>query len=297
MIYNEYTSGLVFRQYPSPTATTPRTTKLETIEANFYDFPKYYDLVYGSDWKAEYQFLRGCFEKHVEGRVRRVFEPACGTGRLLVKLATAGYEVAGNDLNAKAVDYCNVRLERHRFAPSAVVGDMADFQWDQPVDAAFNTINSFRHLATEAAAHSHLQCVANTLRPGGIYVLGLHLTPSEGEPSEDESWAARRGNLSVLSRIWVIEQNQRKRQETVGMSYDVYTPTRQFRIVDQSCFRTYTARQMQSLLKSIPEIEVTAVYDFSYDLDQPIIIDALSEDVVFILQKQPSCPSQMGGSL
>lgn len=261
---------------------------METIEANFYDFPKYYDLVYGSDWKAEFDFLLGCFEKHASGTVRRVFEPACGTGRLLVKLAGARFGVGGNDLNPKAVAYCNARLERHGFAPSATIGDMADFRLDQPVDAAFNTINSFRHLVTESQAQSHLHSMALALRPGGIYVLGLHLTPTRGEPIQDESWSARRGNLTVLSRLWVIEHNSRKRQELVGMSYDIYTPTRQFRIVDQTGFRTYTARQMKTLLDGVPEFEVTSVYDFGYDLHQPISIDARSEDVVYVLQKRGS---------
>ena len=144
---------------------------LPTTQGNLYDYPKYYDLVYGSDWKAEYEFLLACFEKHAHGNVERVFEPACGTGRLLVKLAQAGFDVAGVDLNAAAVDFCNDRLERSGFPRSAFVGDMCDFTVDQPVDAAFNTINSFRHLPSEAAAEGHLACVARAVRPGGVIIL------------------------------------------------------------------------------------------------------------------------------
>ena len=98
----------------------------EVLQANLYDFPKYYDLIFGSDWKAEFDFLRACFDEHALRRVRRVFEPACGTGRLLIKLSQAGYEVGGNDLNSKAIDYCNARLTRFGFPASAVVGDMSD---------------------------------------------------------------------------------------------------------------------------------------------------------------------------
>ena len=124
---------------------------LETIQGDLYDYPKYYDLVYGSDWKAEFDFLEDCFERHADGVVERLFEPACGTGRLLIKFADVGYEVAGVDLNPKAIDYCNARLDRAGYPPSTFVGDMCDFQIDQPVDAAFNTINSFRHLGTQKA--------------------------------------------------------------------------------------------------------------------------------------------------
>jgi len=258
---------------------------METISAPFYDFPKYYDLVYGSDWKAEYDFLLACFKKHAAGKVRRLFEPACGTGRLLVKLAAAGYKVGGNDLNSKAVAYCNARLARHGYPPSAKVGNMADFRLQRPVDAAFNTINSFRHLTSESAALSHLQCMAAALRFGGLYVLGLHLTPGVGEPIDEESWSARRGNLAALARLWVTKRDQRKRQETVGMSYDIYTPTRQFRILDRCCFRTYTARQLSGLLKKVPAFELTSIYDFSYDISRTLKIDSQSEDVVLILRK------------
>jgi SAM-dependent methyltransferase len=259
---------------------------LETVEGNLYDFPKYYDLVYGSDWKAEVDFLEACFERFARGSVKRVFEPACGTGRLMYRMAQAGYEVSGLDLNPKAVDFCNRRLERLGFEPSAFVGDMSAFSLPRKVDAAFNTINSFRHLGSEAQASAHLECVAKSLRKGGVYVLGLHLTPTVGAPLETESWAARRGNLSVLSRLWVIGRDRRRRQERVGMSFDVYTPTRQFRIADQSSFRMYTAAQMDALLRQIDDFEITSVHDFGYDADQPIEIDAQTEDVVYVLRRK-----------
>ncbi len=259
---------------------------LETIQGNLYDYPKYYDLVYGSDWKAEFDFLEDCFEKHADVTIERVYEPACGTGRLLVKFADAGYQIGGIDLNPKAVDYCNDRLDRNGYARAATVGDMADFCTAKPIDAAFNTINSFRHLATETQARRHLECVAKALRPGGIYVLGLHLTPTEIEPMQEESWSARRGNLAVISHLWVTDCDLQCRRETVGMSFDIYSPTRQFRIKDEVHFRTYTHLQMADLLRSIGTFDVTECYDFSYDISNPLEVGPASEDVVYVLKKR-----------
>jgi SAM-dependent methyltransferase len=258
---------------------------LPTTTASLYDFPKYYDLVYGSDWKAEFDFLLACFGKHVPGKVNRLFEPACGTGRLLVKFAAAGYKVSGLDLNPKAVKFCNERLERAGYPQSTFVGDMCDFTLPKPVDAAFNTINSFRHLGTEQQAKDHLVAMANCLRPGGIYVLGLHLTPTSVEPLQEESWSARRGNLAVLSRLWVTNLDRRKRREEVGMSFDVYTPTKQFRIEDNVVFRTYTAAQMKALIASSP-LEIVETYDFGYDIDAAVEVTTSTEDVVYVLKKK-----------
>lgn len=259
---------------------------LEVIEAHLYDYPKYYDLVFGSDWKAEFDFLRACFKKHAERPVRRLFEPACGTGRLLIKFAETGFDVAGNDLNPHAVEFCNARFRRRGFEPAAVVGDMADFRIRPKVDAAFNMINSFRHLSTEHTARSHLQCVARALAKGGLYVLGLHLTPTKGERVDRESWSARRGNLAVNSTMWSKGLDLRKRIEPLGMTFDVYTPTRQFRIVEEMVYRTYTASQMKRLLRGVAELDVVATYDFVYDINDAVTIGPETEDVVFVLRKR-----------
>jgi SAM-dependent methyltransferase len=254
--------------------------------ANLYDYPKYYDLIFGSDWKSELEFLESVFRQHARRPVRRVFEPACGTGRLLYRLAKRGYEVSGLDLNPAAVAYCNRRLARHGSAPTARVGDMSDFRLPRQVDAAFNMINSFRHLPTEAAAHAHLACLARSLAPGGVYVLGLHLTPTRGEPIEEESWSSRRGNLCILSELETTGRDLRRRVEAVFMRFDIYTPSRTIRLTQTIDFRTYTARQMSSLLRRVEAFELAATYDFAYRTDQPIRVGPETEDVVYVLRKK-----------
>jgi len=259
---------------------------LPVIDGDIYDFPKYYDLVYGSDWKAEFDFLCQLFQRHVEFDVHSLFEPACGTGRLLYRFARAGLQVAGNDLNRKSIQFCNQRLARHGFDPTATVGDMSCFELDSCVDAAFNTINSFRHLNTHALAKSHLECVSRAIKPGGIYVLGLHLSPAEGlDTCDAESWSATRGLLTVNSRIWLVERNYPERYETFGMAYDVYTPTKQFQIQDQVSFRTYTVSQIQELVESVEHLEIACCYDFRYEIERQIKLDETVEDVVLILQR------------
>lgn len=258
----------------------------ETVEASIYDYPQYYELLFGSDVAAENRFLKKCFQKHACCEVRRIFEPACGTGRLLVKLGRAGFDVAGNDLNAKAVEYCNGRLKRAGLPESVVVGDMADFQVDGGFDAAFNTINSFRHLATERQAVGHLRSIAGGLTAGGLYVLGIHLEPTDGQPIQEESWSSRRGNLVVNSYMWSKGIDRATRLEHLGMNIDVYTPARHLRIVDHMEYRTYRWSQFQSLLKKVPELEIAETYDFSYRIQCPIQITSRAEDVVFVLRRK-----------
>lgn len=256
-------------------------------KGDLYDYPVYYDLIFGSDWQAEFEFLTGCFERYAKRPVKKLFEPACGTGRLLIKLAEQGYEVAGNDLNQKAIDYCNARFKRRGFPETALLGDMSNFKLSRKVDASFNTINSFRHLLEEDQTVGHLQCMANALAKGGLYVLGLHVIPKESEDRiEEEAWNARRGNLSVNTFMWSKGIDEEKRWEYLGLKIDVWTPTKHEEIEDEMIYRTYSRHQMDELLAKVPALECVETYDFAYDFDAPIEVDDKTEDVVYILRKK-----------
>lgn len=258
----------------------------DLISTNIYDYPRYYDLIFGSDWRAEFGFLTKCFGLYATGQVKRLFEPACGTGRLIYRFAQAGYDVSGLDLNERAVNFCNQRLEKHGFPPTAFVADMSDFTLKKKVDVAFNTINSFRHLLTEKQATNHLRCVAASLRKGGIYVLGFHLTPLKGETTDAEAWSARRGQLCVNTRMWTTSRDVALREERCGMTFDIYTPTKSMQLQDEIVFRIYTRKHLKQLLAKVPELELIAVHDFAYETDVQTEIDDATEDIVLVMRKK-----------
>lgn len=264
---------------------------LETIKASIYDFPVYYDLIFGADWAAEFRFLEAAFKKHVtplkkNAPVRRLLEPACGTGRLVYRMAKAGYACDGFDLNEKAIDYCNKRLAKNGLRQSAWVADMTDFTVKKPYDAAFNTINSFRHLSSESAALAHFDCLGRAIRPGGVYALGFHLTPLKGTPTDEESWSARRGHLVINTQMTPKDKEPKKRIERYNLRFDVYRPTEQIRIDDVLVLRSYTHRQFQKLIDATEHWTIEEAYDFRYSIEDPVEIDDWLEDVVYILKRK-----------
>jgi SAM-dependent methyltransferase len=258
---------------------------VETIDGHLYDFPHYYDIVFGVDWQDELRFLERCFTQHAAGPVRSLFEPACGTGRLVYRLAKAGYKIGGLDLNEKSVDYCNARLKRLHFPQSVFVGDMSNFQLKKPVDAAFNMINSVRHLLTEEAAVAHFTCMAQAVRPGGLYIVGLHLSPTLGSPIDEESWEAKRGGVTVRTKMWTVERDLRKRLERCALEVRVDTPRRKIRIQDELHFRTYNWQQLKRVIEVAGAWEIVAVYDFSYQTNNSFIPNARTEDIIPVLRR------------
>ena len=165
---------------------------------------------------------------------------------------------------------------------------MSDFRVPRRYDIAFNTINSFRHLSSELAARRHLQSMGAAIREGGLYLLGVHLTPTKVPASETESWSARRGHLAINTHMWTKARDPQKRVERFGIRFDVHRPTESFRIVDELVLRSYTPAQMNRLIRSSQCWETVETFSFAYDLDDPIVVDGTSEDVVYVLRRKPS---------
>lgn len=259
--------------------------KLESV----YDHPALYDVLFSDSCKKEVDFLLALHENFFGRQKGRFFEPACGTGRLLWRLAKAGHQTVGLDLNPRAVAFCNRRLRRHGLAETAQIGDMTDFSLTSlgcslksPFDLAFNFVSSFLHLTSESAARSHLNAVADCLRSQGLYVLGLHLLPQGQAICSSESWRTGHGSLAISSLLQRKHWDPRRRIETVEFRIQATTPKRVYEVVDTFPLRTYSIAQFRALLKSVDRFELLETYDFS--LDDPIRINRQTEDVVFVLR-------------
>jgi SAM-dependent methyltransferase len=194
--------------------------------------------------------------------------------------------MVGFDLSEAALAYLRRRLARRKLHAEVFRADMADFRLDRPVDAALNTFNTFRHLLTEQTARRHLQGVADSLRPGGIYILGFHLLPPDAAEESCERWSARHGRTQVTVTLRVLATDQRRRLETLRASLRVRTPARDLRLRSDFPLRLYTAVQFRRLLAAVPDFELCDVYDFWYEIDHPLELNDEISDTVFILRKR-----------
>ncbi|MDY0167390.1 MAG: class I SAM-dependent methyltransferase [Thermoguttaceae bacterium] len=257
--------------------------------SNWYDYPQYYDLAFRSETAPEADFVEAAARKYCPFPVQKLLEPACGTGRLLAELAARGYELTGLDLSRPSLGYLRRRLRRRGLNACVFEADMADFRLRRPVDLAYCTFDAFRHLLSEADARRHLECVAESLRPGGIYILGIHLLPPDASEECIERWTERRGGTQVTVTLRVLATDRRRRLETLRVSLLVRTRAgNELRLRHEFPFRMYTAAQFRRLLRSVPSLKLLDVYDFWYEIDQPLKLNDEMNDTVFILQKLDS---------
>ncbi|MBL8809349.1 MAG: class I SAM-dependent methyltransferase [Planctomycetaceae bacterium] len=260
-----------------------------------YDAPEFWDLAFSDETIPEADFIEAVLQKFgptslPDSRPKssspaRILEIACGGGRQVIELAIRGHHVTAFDLNERCIEYVTQRLRRKKLDADLFIGDMTSFRVKEQFDLAHCLVNSFRHLISEADAVAHLNCVTSALKPGGLYLLGLHLLPPDAAEDDCERWTIHSGKTRVTTTIRVLDFNRRTRIETVRFSLKVTRPTGVLRFQADHRLRIYRADQMRSLLKKVPELELIGVYDFNYDLEEPRKLDDELGDTVLVLKK------------
>ena len=263
----------------------PTIARSGILVANCYDYPQYYDIAFQAYTHREADFIEAACRKYCSFDVHRLLEPACGSGRLVTELAARGYQMTGFDLSQSALSYLRRRLKRRRLHAETFQAEMSDFRLGQPVDAAYCTVSTFRHLLTEDAARSHLECIARTLRPGGIYIMGLHLLPLRGGKANSDCWTERRGETKVTITHRVLRIDIRSRIENLRVCLLARRGSTELRLRYEFQFRTYTARQFRRLLDSVPSLELCDIYDFRYDIMRPVALNDEMAYRVFVLRR------------
>ena len=223
---------------------------------------------------------------------RRLLEPACGTGRLVVELAGRGYRVAGFDRTRRRWRTCGGGWPGGGFAARIFPADMAGFRLGRPVDAAYCPFHTFRHLLTDEAARRHLECVAASLRPGGIYILGLHLLPPDAAEEDGERWTARRGQTQVTVTLRVLEPTAAGGSRSSALASWSAAGEKGDRLRGMSAAPPRVplphvhGRSIPPAAGRCARLELCDVYDFWYEIGHPLELNDRMADTVFILRKR-----------
>ncbi len=260
-------------------------------EFDWYETPTYYDAIFDVDSDVEADFLEQAFEKHAthpkstKGK-RRVLEPACGSGRLMVEMASRGWKAHGFDLEPAMVQFSKDRLAAEGLEGSVVKGNMADFKTRGQFDLAHCLVSTFKYLLTEEDARGHLQSIARALRPGGIYALGFHLSWYDYREKTNERWKVEKDGAKVDCTISGWPADKKLRREKVQARMKVVENGVEKRAQTTWWFRSYDAKQVRSLLRSVPELEHVATYDFLYEIDEPQKFSNEQCDTLLILRRK-----------
>jgi len=128
--------------------------------------------------------MRHLADVHGLEQIEHVVDVACGTGIAVAAFAEAGYQVTGVDRSPYMLDQARQRVAQADATSSSaqsvtlIEADMRDFSLPEDGRPAADLVtcmyDSLNYLLEEADLAAAFRCVADVLRPGGLYIFDVN---------------------------------------------------------------------------------------------------------------------------
>ena len=105
-----------------------------------------------------------------------VLELGCGTGRVLLPLASSCGYIHGMDSSAAMLARCREKVERAQLSSERVqltLGDIAHFELRRRFDLIIAPFRLFQNLETESDVHGLMDCIRDQLAESGSAILNV----------------------------------------------------------------------------------------------------------------------------
>lgn len=188
-----------------------------------------------------------------------VLELGCGSGRVTVAVAQAGFRITGLDLSARMLERAQEKIAKlpgaSRGSANLVRGNMTNFDLGEQVRLVMIPFRPFQHLLETQQQLDCLACVRKHLEPGGRLILDFFQTDArrmhdaeflkERKAAEYEMSGGRRVRLT--ERVTAFHRAEQRNE--VEMVYNVtHSDGREERLVMSFPFRYFFRYEVEHLL-------------------------------------------------
>ncbi|MFC1932916.1 class I SAM-dependent DNA methyltransferase [Chloroflexota bacterium] len=251
---------------------------------------EFYDLVYEGRRPKDVGFFIG-YSKKAKGRT---LELGCGTGRVLIPTAQAGYEITGLDISPYMLRKCQEKLATQpkevQQRVRLIQGNMTDFATGETYALVTIPFRPFQHLISVEEQKACLNCVNRHLVPGGLLVFDVfhpypprlvynpEYTVETEDMPETELPAGRK--LRCTSRMAAFHRDQQYNDIEL-IYYLTYPDGRTERLVQSFPMRYFFRYELEHLLAlcGLQVIEIFGDFNNSkFSSDSP--------DVIFVTAKK-----------
>lgn len=192
---------------------------------------KYYDIWY-EDFVEDVEF----YKRLAERTGGPILECMCGTGRVLLPLAQAGYEITGFDKSYAMLDHLTAKIDLldEELQENIRIGhgDICNFQCNKKYRLIIVPFNSFLHLLETEEQEAALRNIAANLRADGQFVISV-FNPRLDRP---EQLVRHRGTKvtkhgEIISKFEAQTFDHPKQRTTVHLFMDISRQDRELRRV------------------------------------------------------------------
>lgn len=131
-----------------------------------YKDAQHYDLLFGDPPNN--------FWRQIAGRYGGpILELGCGTGKISIPLAKAGYEITGIDISQDMLDYADYKAEHENLDIRWSLMNMVHFDFDQQFKLIILPSNNIGHLHTLDEVDGCFASIKRHLDPQGVFVIDV----------------------------------------------------------------------------------------------------------------------------
>ena len=236
------------------------------MNKKLYNLPKYYDVAFSWDITSEIKIFQELFKKYVPFEVKKIMEPACGTGRFLVSFPKYGYNITGYDNSPEMIEYTQKRIsdEGLQDMSTVITGDMRSTRFKTKFDAAINSINSLGYLLSDDDILSHLCNTGESLRSEGIYIVHFNCACDKFETGESQIWIMEKDGIRVKT-IWAIEKEDWQKKISYQVCrMEINDHNKNIVLEERHILRLWLFEDLKSLIRKSGKFELAAIYDDSH---------------------------------
>jgi SAM-dependent methyltransferase len=231
-----------------------------------YTLPEIYDIAFDfRDVGEEVDFLLGISQKHIGRKVKSAFEMACGPAYHTREIARRNLISAGLDLEPAMVKYTQQLIARDNIKADIIEGDMRFYKSDMKYNLVYILMASFAQLLTNNDIVDNLNCAADLLSDGGIYIISTaHPRDFYGDEKSTTktTWEMIRGDITVSTNWGGDDQKFDALTEIddIVVSFDVTSPEGKKRYEFPDQYRRCSIKTFEALVELSGRFEIVDQY-------------------------------------
>ncbi|MCP4129895.1 MAG: class I SAM-dependent methyltransferase [bacterium] len=219
--------------------------------SDLYSDPVHYDAHY-KDYVKDIKF----YLRQISFYGEPVLELGCGTGRITIPIAEAGYDITGLELLSPMVDHAKKKAADKGLSIEFIRADCRDFNLERKFNCVIFPFNALQHLSDDESLEAALANVKKHLAPEGLFVIDvMNPDPDLPEMTHDRRFPITeyidpygKGRVIVnmsslydseneLENIkWYYKIKGQKEEVVVDYSLRVFYPERLNSILEQNGF-------------------------------------------------------------
>lgn len=254
------------------------------MKSEIYKQAKYYEIAFSFiDAKKQISLLEKFISKYSKVEVLRVLDVACGTALQLREFARGGYEAIGLDFSADMLRYLKEVSKSEGLAVKTVRADMNKFRLKEQADFAYIMMGSIIYAKNNSLFLSHLDSVANSLKPGGLYI--IENMPFDWMTSaffKPQIWVMREGKIKVKTTYKITPKNGLTQVVTQSIKLDVIDNGKHIELIDTDDLKIILPEEFKLLVEKNGKFEFIGFFERNA---LKVLKNASSDNLVVLRKK------------